>query len=583
LTEWCSDEQVGQSRPSAENGHPVPKVQTWSNLRLDRWARILAPSLPALVVTAWVFRPIFRGRLFGDIMDARWSIAPHEHWFRVWQGVDGIRDLFYYYPQPGTLGTSDAFFLQGQMYSIARALGFDLIDSWLIATGAFFVIGAFGVATLGRRVLQGPFFQVGFVILVCASYPVLTDMLHVQLIGFLVASWIVVGLHDLVTGRRLKTSFALLCLLPPLLAISSWYPVVLLFLVLAVLGCFLLLVSTWPGIKSALSQTGAHVLSAIRSVPGVLSLIGLLICWGLVLWIYVPSLHLLPGSEWWEVMANGPRWSDLVNASDGGGGVWSSLYARIFPPGSANSEQSRGFTPILLGALFVLGLVLFRSAVLGRVRRPTEPGLAGRLGLLAMVLTIVTVAAIFVMDERGISAFRLLWKFVPGMESLRAPFRVQTLQYAMAILVVLRVLELWLRRPWARNIQRVTAAGLSLLLIAAIFIEMQRPPVANWTSDEILIPELRDQIDEAKQQCDAVFVIGPRVETLEAANSVDAVLFATMSGLTTPQGYSRGQPLANPGLVGDGSDFVAFMRGFGFDGRICRVTPTGVELVSGGP
>jgi hypothetical protein len=78
-------------------------------------------------------------------------------------------------------------------------------------------------------------------------------------------------------------------------------------------------------------------------------------------------------------------------------------------------------------------------------------------------------------------------------------------------------------------------------------------------------------------------VIGPRVETLEAANSVDAVLFATMSGLTTPQGYSRGQPLANPGLVGDGSDFVAFMRGFGFDGRICRVTPTGVELVSGGP
>lgn len=547
--------------------------------RAHRWA----PYLSAAVVTLWVFRPIARGRLFGDITDARWSLAPHEHWYRVWQGREAFRDLFYYFPQPKTLGTSDAFFLQGQIYSLARVVGFGLIDSWIIATGAFFLIGAIGVAALSTRVLDRTMSRVAFVVLVCASYPMVTDMLHVQLIGFLVASWIVVGLHDLYSGRHLRVSFATVCVLPPLLALSSWYSVVLLGLVLIVLGCFLMLVSPWPAITSAFAVAARQVVTAVRSVPGGLSLLGAVLCWGLVAWVYVPSLHLLPESAWWEVQANSPRWSDLINASDGGGGIWGPIYDRLFPPGTANSEQSRGFTPILLIALLVCGLVLIRSAVLGRPRPGSEPGKAGRAGLLAMLLTIVTVAALFVVDERGIGLFWILWNYVPGMESIRAPFRVQTLQYTLAILVVLRTLELWVGRHRARHLSRVLVAAASALLVVAMFVEMQRPPTAHWRPADILPVELSDKIADAQRDCDAIFVIGPRVESAEWINSVDAVLFATMSGLATPQGYSRGQPLANPGLVGDGSSFVEFMRGYGFQGRICRVTPAGVELVSSTP
>lgn len=561
---------------------PAPNVPKRSTNIWAGRARTFAPYLTALVMTLWVFRPIARGRLFGDITDARWSIGPHEHWYRVWQGRESFRDLFYYFPQPKTLGTSDAFFLQGQIYSFARVLGFGLIDSWIVATGAFFLIGAIGVAVLSTKVLGGTLFRVAFVALVCASYPVLTDMLHVQLIGFLVASWIVVGLHNVVTGRRLRISFATLCVLPPLLALSSWYPVILLALFLAVLGCFLLLVSTRAGIISAFTQTGRHVFSAARSIPGVLSLLGFVVGWGLVLWVYVPSLHLLPDSAWWEVQANSARWSDLINASDGGGGIWGPLYAQMFPPGTANSEQSRGFTPILLVALLVCGLVLIRQAVLARPRPASEPGMAGRAGLLAMVLTILTVAVLFVIDERGLSLFWLLWKFVPGIESIRAPFRVHTLQYTLAIVVVLRTLELWVRRHRTRTRSGVMVAAASALLVVAMFVEMQRPPTAHWRPADVLPAELSDKIDAAQQQCDAVIVIGPRVESEEWNNSIDAVVFASLSGLATPQGYSRGQPLGNPGLVGDGSSLIEFMRGFGFDGRICRVTPDGVEVMSAG-
>ena len=102
-----------------------------------------------------------------------------------------------------------------------------------------FLVGALGVAALATRVLERRWAQVAFVLMACASYPMLVDVVHVQLIGFLATSWVVVGLHDVVTRRQVVRGLLLVFLVPPLVALSSWYAAVLFLLVFAVFLVFL--------------------------------------------------------------------------------------------------------------------------------------------------------------------------------------------------------------------------------------------------------------------------------------------------------------------------------------------------------
>jgi len=212
--------------------------------RRDAWARWV-PAACAVLATLWVYRSVLlRGQLPGNIGDARWTIALHEHWYRVWTGAESVRDLHYYYPLPNTLGTSEAFLVQGQFYALARLLGLDQINSWVIAGFAFFLIGALGVAALAGRLLDSRWAQAAMVLASVASYPVLVAFGHIQLYGMLAVSWILVGLHDLVGRRHVRRGIALLVLVPPLLALSSLYAMVLAAVLLAALGLTLALVSS---------------------------------------------------------------------------------------------------------------------------------------------------------------------------------------------------------------------------------------------------------------------------------------------------------------------------------------------------
>jgi len=150
------------NKPSVEPAADGPGPGSDRTGPRSSWWRLLRflPELAAVLATVWVFRRVIRGGMLpGDIGDARWTIALHEHWYRVWSGQDGIRDLYYYFPLKNTLGTSDAFLVQGQIYSLARLLGFTVVNSWVIAGFGFFLVGALGIAVLatafgGTRILD---------------------------------------------------------------------------------------------------------------------------------------------------------------------------------------------------------------------------------------------------------------------------------------------------------------------------------------------------------------------------------------------------------------------------------------------
>lgn len=542
-----------------------------------------------MLVTAWVFRAVvLHGLLPGNIGDARWTLGLHEHWYRVWTGQDAIRDLAYYFPLPNTLGSSDAFLVQGQFYSLARLLGFDQLNSWLIAGISFFLVGALGVAALSRRLLDGPWTQSAMVALTVASYPMLAGLDHVQLFGMLSVSWIFVGLADVLGRRHVRRGLALLVLVPPLLALSSWYALMLAALVLGFLALALLLLSSGAGIARTVRQVAGDLWGAVRSVPGAVLAVLFVGLWVGVLWVYLPSRGLLPTSGWVDVVAYSPRWSDLWNATMGGGGLFSDLYARFPEYARSNNEQQLGFPPVLFLAFVVAGLAVLRSSVLGRRTPPADPaGIGGsrgvgRAGLLAACLTVVAVLAFILMDDRGLSFFRFAWVHVPGFEAVRAPFRVMSILAGMAVFVVLRAIELgWGRSTRLRQVRwgRAAVATGTAALVLLMFAEAQRSAHSAWTRADLLPAQLQAQVEPARAACDAVILLNDDPSAPAWKNPIDAVVFSVLSGLPTPQGYSRADPLDYPGQVGesDGTALAQWMRGKGFAGRICAVSAQGVR------
>jgi len=553
--------------------------------RMLGWLRASAAILSAVLTTIWVFRDVlFRGRLPGDIGDARWTIALHEHWYQVWRGQESIRDLHFFYPLAKTLGTSDAFLVQGQLYSIPRALGIGLVDSWVIAQVLFFLLGAIGVAVLGKQVLSGVWTQVAFVVLTCASYAVLAQTTHLQLNGLLSCSWIFVGLHNIAARRNIKGGLALVVIVPPVLAMSSWYAFVLVAIVLAFLGVFVILVSSARGVGAQLGQVGSDLLHALRSLLGIVLIACFVAGWAFVLWVYLPSRSLLPDSSWAEVVLFSPRLSDIVNASARGGGIWSPFYDRVFDATTFNPELALGFTPILLGAFLLAGLIHIRSALLGSGQPPRDLGRPGRSGLVAVWFTVIAVLLFFLIDERGVSLYRFFWFHVPGLESIRSPFRVQTLLFGLAAFVVLRTLELlWARSAQLRSVgwRGAVLAGGAVVLVLILIVENQRPIYESWTRTDLLAPALQAEVDEIRNSCDAVMLIDENSTDPSWVTAINAVMLSTISGVPTPQGYSRADPIGHPGPGADAASLAAWMRGQGFRGRLCSVSPDSVQVVGG--
>jgi len=552
--------------------------------RLQTWSKAGAPYLAAVIATIWIFRDVlFRGKLLGQTGDARWTIAVHEHWYQFWRGNESLADMHYFYPVQGTLGASDAFLVQGQLHTLARLFGVDIVDSWVIAQFLFSLIGAIGVAVLAGKILRSVWLQVAFVCLTCASYPVIVQSDHVQLIGFLAASWIFVGLSDLLTLRHPRTGLALLLVVPPLLALSSWYAFVLTGLVLFVLAIFAAVFSGGRTVMAGIGRISRATGRALFSPLGAVLLACGVLGWALVLRVYLPSLGLLPGGSWIQVTFLSPRWSDILNATASGGGVWSWLYARWFDPAAVNGEQSFGFTPILFCFLVFFGLYQLRSGLLHRPSPVDPAGRPGRSALVALWFTIITVIGFFLVDERGLSLYRFFWFRIPGLESIRADYRVQTLLYAIAIYLILRSIELcWLssvvwrsRAGWRNYVLPVGAA----CLVLVVFVEMQRPVYTLWTRPQLLAPALLAQQDALRQSCDAMILIDEIPEDEGFVNSVDAVILSTVSGVPTPQGYSSGDPIGHPGPDADPESLADWLREQGFTGRLCTVSSQGVQVI----
>jgi hypothetical protein len=549
------------------------------------------PYLAALFGAVWVFRSVFSGDLPGDVGDARWTVAIHDHWYHVWLGDVAVRDLNSFFPVAGTLGTSDAFVAQGQFYTIARLFGWGLIDAWVIAQFVTFLIGTVGMAALSRRLFNASWARVAFVLLSCVSYPVYLQLGHVQLFAIFWPAWIVLAILDLSAGRHLTTSALVLAALPPLIALSSWY----VFVLATGLGCLFVVLRAMSASSDDLRRFKGSIEAAWdrRSswraiiVPALVAVAG----WAAVAWIFLAGRGILAPPTWDDVVPYSPRWSDLLNASGGGGGVWQPLYESWFrsdPP--VSSERAAGFGILLLTSMLVT-LVLTARAVARRshVGRPGDASSART--LFAVSLSVLIAPLILIMDERGLSLFKALWISIPGLESIRAPFRVQGLVYASAFYAIVRSLEIRIKTircrtgpltEYGKRVRRpVFLATMVGALLFGLFVEMHRPPYANWVAEQLVPFELSSYLDEVEATCDAVVVVDDPPSKPIWMTPIDAVMVSTLTGVPTPQGYGRGAPIGHPGFGANLKQLDDWMRSLGFDGTTCALSSLGVRPVNG--
>jgi hypothetical protein len=479
--------------------------------------------------------------------------------------------------------------------------------------------------------------QCVFVVTTTLSYPMVVQMNHIQTYGFLWVTWIVWAIHGLIwptTLRMTRIAAIVVLLLPPVLALSSWYGLILGVMVLVALAVVTTILS---GIRAAFAtarRAVATFLGALRSPTGiVLGVLGLAL-WAFAAWIFLPGLDLLPEVRWIEVAQLSPSWSDLLRADLNGGGIWSRLYDRYYANLSRPGEVELGFTPILAVSVVGATMLALRRIIAAEGPQPsavapsssdqdaqadTDPlggadshrdagadvggpgtpdvGVADRaegstgdralvqesarrtfVHVVCCALTIMSLLVLFLVDERGNALFELVWSNVPVMESIRAPFRIQLLLYPLAIYAVLRTVEAvastgrFARRP------ALAIGVVSAVLGGLLLVEMYRPPNSQWTQDQVLpapLSALVDDIEEA--DCDALVVDDPS-RSFMAATQIDGTLLSMLTETPTVHGYGRAAPTEHPGWNARAPELVDWLRDEGVDGPVCVVSTDGLEI-----
>ena len=545
------------------------------NQLLSRGALVVA----AVVATVIPLRGLFFGKLLGDLGDARWTVSVYEHWFRFFGGHEALGSTLFFFPAQDTLGFSDAFLAPGIVHALLRAMTLDPVTSWSIATCVLIFVGNLGIALLAHQVFRSLSVKLVFVLIAGTTYAFVTQLEHVQTLGYGIFWWIIAlylyGRHG--TSKRSRTAWFFVLPVLALGALTSWYPVFFFFMVGAIAVVFTFIftrsarwvVTPWRRARS-LSLTG-WVLSL-----GVT--LGLGAAWLLV---YVPVLGALR-KPWTEYLTYGPHVVDVVNVM-GGAGIWWDLVQVLDPTVTPSSaEHAMGIPPILFVSFVVVSLWLLAMAIRRRIAVPT-----------ALVVGAITVWAtwlvVMIFGEGGFSLFHLLWKFLPGATSIRAAFRVNIVLTVIVLLIVIYVVEKWVldgnRTHARRHSLRVLGAA---VLLCLFFIEQQRPAPTNWTADQFVAPPLRSSLSQLEHSsCTSFLLTEPGPESVHPESwwwlvQVDATALAVSSEIATINGYSGnfpgGYPFIPPTSAESISAYLDWAQGLGLTDT-CLVSAGGVRPV----
>jgi hypothetical protein len=565
----------------------------------------------ALMFRGWLFTGF--DRAFGDEEDGYLALAIIEHWRHVFAGTVHWTDPIVFFPERGTLGYTDAFFLLGAADAGLRDLGFDAFTAFMVVMAAVSAIGFFGFRRLAIRHFGVPpaFAAIGAFLFAFANLDAV-KLIHVQvycamllpvLCDLALSAWkearggaILAGVAGALYGLMFLTAFQ-----------ASWF-----------FAFYLLLMALlYPAVfgrqaaVALLRETYARRTVILAAAAGFTA--------GIVpfLVLYVPVFLSGHSRGFAEVAGNMPQWRDLLNVTPENG-VWGALFERLGLAGRPDRpvwEVELAFTPVVLG-MFAAGLVLIAARLLplpargerfgvrgrfheseppkipsdaqtrdeapspGSLRAPTSPRTRGEVStdrlLLLMGLAVVAVW-LLQMNYFGVRPWQAVWAVVPGAKAIRYTFRSQLVANLFVSLVVAQTLALLARH-------RIAVIALCVMLIAEQVnlvwpATMSRKAALAWI----------DAVPAPPAGCWAFYVVpgaGPP-ERSGPQHQDDAMLFAQIRGIPTLNGYSSwfpdGWALDEPGSPGYAAAVRDWAERNGIEGAVCGLEPRTGRWVVGLP
>jgi hypothetical protein len=497
--------------------------------RLTPRANVLYGLLGSTLSTLLVSWPVIIGnKLFGDLLDARFTIVINDHWYQILSGQRTLANVGFYFPTTNQLGYSDAFFATGILAIPPRLLGATSVEAWVVSNIALMAICFYFSTILISKLLNSNLIGVLVTVLFSTSYPFTAQMGHLQTVGYLLIFPILFyARHALVESTNLSRSIWIVIMIVQILALTSWYAFIfLLSITLILLGVYTLFVS-----RNAIFITGNRILTltllelkSVTKVKKILSFSSLVVLPVLWMRIYSVGFNQVTNKDYMEFVFYAPRWGDLFNSVNQSWGFQAKFNEVMGQNVSQTFERALGITPILfiLLSFVIFRLVRFDSTLESKVKRTA----------LSLLVTATLPALIVVTDEAGHSFWKFIWEVVTPLRSIRVPFRVAIYTTWILLFVIFYVMA-------KAGVKKRVLSFVFFLLI----IDTWRPTPASWSVED-LISKNGQVIEKTliRENCDSFFVNPSKSNQAKWLTQVEAMLIANSLGNNTVNGYSGNWP-----------------------------------------
>jgi hypothetical protein len=614
-------------------------MRTATAVPFDKRHRLLALALFALgfalVFRGWLFGGF--DRAFGDEEDGYLALAIIEHWRHVFSGEVRWSDPIIFFPAPGTLGYTDAFFLLGAADAPLRRLGLDAFSAFMVVMAGLSVVGFFGFRSLAiRHFAVAPAAAAMGAFLFAFSNVDAVKLIHVQAYcAMLLPLLCGLGLSAWKGARRGPLVAAAVGMLYALMFVTAYQTAWFFASYLVLMGLL------HPAVYGAqATRMLLHEMFAKRSVV-LGAALGFAI--GIVPFfiLYAPVFLAGHSRGFAEVASNLPLWRDLLDVTPENG-VWGALFERFGIAGRPDRpvwEVELAFTPGVL-AVFVVALGMAAARVwIPRTSRGAAPllplpargeevGVRGRFptpepSTLRLAKTtphparegaptsprtrgeaLVTGPAIaesrhpgqsdsdrflllmglavlafwlLQMDYFGVRPWRAIWAVVPGATAIRYTFRSQLVANLFVSLVV------------ARALAGLVAHRAAALLICGFLVVEQVNLTWPATMSRRAALAWIDAPPAPPPGCRAFYVLpdaGPP-ERSGPQHQDDAMLFAQIRGIPTVNGFSSwfpdGWALDEPARPGYPAAVRAWAQRNHIEAEVCGLEPRTGRWVPGLP
>ena len=486
----------------------------------------------AIIVTTLIqSRAYLKNFYYGDPFDGRLMVVLHEHWWHFLRGRRPFLDTYFFYPYDRGLGFSDTFFLQGFSYSAARALRFDLVDSWALATISILLLSNIGLALLAKQLINNVFLQISFILITGSSFTYFAFLnMYPNVAGYGLVSFLAFFFIKLfsINNSAQDRNIAIIgiSISFPLLLLSAWYAAffsaVYIFLFFSTNALFGKYLKVNFIIKvSYLFKSLNKLVIAVSS--GVFSLL-------IALWIYI---YLPVASDvdrdLQELIEGSPKFDQLANGSALGGGLFQKLYEFL---GYQNFNQlvqdQNGLTISLFVSWIALGIYFITSKSLTKLEL-----------VWAKYVWLISTLQLFIFLQFGnFSIFQIFWQNISPLSAIRVPARMLILFSAVIILLLHVVNDKFVQAKLGLNGSLIST--LLVLSLPIIFIDQIRFDNAAWVKKDYFTQDYYQSVVKTKNMCDSFIINSEGEEWWD--DQLKAMVLSARLNFPTVNGYSGGYP-----------------------------------------